>query len=91
VPKFGEPEEEFEEELEPRKVFYGPGDLGKMALPVLKEIIAHRAPEGNRERLERFLDFVSPKDLEEYLLHVLDYGASRVLPKKTARRVAGGG
>lgn len=85
MPKFV-PEEGFEEELESEKVFYGPGDLGKMALPVLKEIVAHRAAEGDRERLGRFLEFVSPKDLEEYLLHVLEYGASRVLPKKTVRR-----
>jgi len=51
-------------------------------------VVSHRAPEGDRGRLSRFLEFLPPADLEDFLVHVLQYGANKVFPpeKKTTRK-----
>lgn len=88
MPKFGTPEEL--EDDEPQQTFYAPGDIGKMALTVLKELVDNRAPETARAHLTKFLDFIPPDQLEEFLVKCIEYGADKVLPqKKTVRRTTG--
>lgn len=73
---------------------YKPGDLGRIITPGLQELIDHRAPEAEKDRLTKFLTWC-PKDvLEGFLVRCLEYGADKAFPKngkpKTVRKTAPG-
>ena len=83
---FRDMEAEFEEDDE-SPLRYGPGDIGNLLKPALKELVEHRTTGSKRQHLMGFIEWVPPETMEGFLILCVEYGADKVMPKRKPKVV----